>query len=212
MESLGYVGIVLLMFLENVFPPIPSEVIMPLAGFTAASGELHLLGVIVAGMIGSVLGALPLYALGRAVGEDRLAAWADRHGRWLTVSGADVRRADDWFDQHGHRAVLYGRLVPGLRSLLSIPAGISGMPPVKFLLYTSLGTLTWSALLACAGYFLGENYKAVEHVLGPVGYVVLAVVVVAIGVRVYRKRSARDGASGRGAGHDRARHDRTPGD
>ena len=98
MQSLGYVGIVLLMFLENVFPPLPSELIMPLAGFAASRGELDIALVIVAGTLGSVLGALPLYYLGKLVGEARLAAWADRYGKWLTLSGNEIRGADAWFD------------------------------------------------------------------------------------------------------------------
>lgn len=188
MSSLGYLGIVALMFLENVFPPIPSELIMPLAGFTAARGDLSLVGVILAGTLGSVLGALPLYLLGHAVGEDRLAAWADKYGKWLTVRGKEIRQADDWFDRHGHRAVLFGRLIPGIRSLLSIPAGISGMPLGKFLIYTSLGTATWSTLLATAGYLLGDNYEEVEHWVGPAGTVILVAVAVWLVVWIVRRK------------------------
>jgi len=146
MTSLGYLGIVLLMFVENVFPPIPSELIMPLAGFTASRGDLNLALVILAGTVGSVLGALPLYFLGRLVGEERLVAWADRYGKWLTVRGKEIRKADDWFDRHGHKTVLFGRLVPGVRSLLSIPAGLSEMPMPKFLLYTSIGPTYFSTV------------------------------------------------------------------
>lgn len=127
MSSLGYPGIALLMFIENIFPPIPSELIMPLAGFTAVRGDLSFVGVVLAGALGSLLGQLPLYYLGRWVGEDKLVAWADRYGKWLTVSGKDIRRADDWFDKHGHKTVFFARLVPGVRSLISIPAGLSEM-------------------------------------------------------------------------------------
>lgn len=196
MQSLGYVGIVLLMFLENVFPPLPSELIMPLAGFSASRGELDIVLVILAGTLGSVLGALPLYSLGKLVGEARLAAWADQYGRWLTLSGGEIQRADAWFDRHGHKTVLFGRLVPGARSLLSIPAGISGMNLAKFLLYTGIGTGLWSSLLAVAGYLLGENYEAVERVLGPIGYVILGLIGVAVVVAVARRRKAGGGARG----------------
>ena len=173
MDSLGYVGIVLLMFLENIFPPLPSELVMLAAGFAAARGDLHMVGVVLAGTLGSVLGAPPLYWLGIAVGEERLTRWADRWGRWLTVSGDEVRRADAWFDRFGHRIVLFARVVPGVRSLISIPAGISGMPLPKFLLYTALGTAVWSGVMAGLGHALGDHYEQVEHSMGPVGAVVL---------------------------------------
>lgn len=175
MSDLGYVGIILLMFLENVFPPIPSELIMPAAGFAAARGELSLTGVIVAGSVGSVLGAMVLYAVGRMMNEQRLIALTDRYGKWLLVSSDDIRKADDWFDRHGKKIVFFGRLIPAIRSLLSIPAGMSEMPFGQFLLYTSLGTTLWSGLLAVAGYQLGNNYDAIEVWIAPISKVVLAV-------------------------------------
>lgn len=174
----AYWGIVFLMVVENVFPPIPSEVIMPLAGFMATKGRLALFGVILAGTLGSVLGAIPLYYLGRKIGDERLKAFADRHGRWLTVSREDLDKAGQWFDRHGGMAVLLCRLVPGIRSLISIPAGIQGMPLVPFLLFTAIGAGLWTALLAFAGYLLGRNFHQVEAYLDPVSYVVLAVILV----------------------------------
>ena len=175
-EATAYWGIAFLVFIENVCPPIPSEVIMPLAGFMATQGRLALLGVVIAGTLGSVLGALPLYYLGRQIGEERLKSFADRHGRWLTVSREDLENARQWFDRHGSLAVLLGRLVPGVRSLISIPAGIEGMPLVPFLLSTTIGAGLWTTLLACAGYWLGTNFQHVEAYLDPVSYVVLAVI------------------------------------
>jgi membrane protein DedA with SNARE-associated domain len=177
MSDLGYVGIILLMFLENVFPPIPSELIMPAAGFAAARGELSLMGVILAGSLGSVLGAIVLYAVGRMMNEQRLIALTDRYGKWLLVSSDDIRKADDWFDRHGKKIVFFGRLIPAIRSLLSIPAGMSEMPFGQFLLYTSLGTTLWSGLLAYAGYQLGNNYEAIEVWIAPISKVVLVVCV-----------------------------------
>ena len=177
MSDLGYVGIILLMFLENVFPPIPSELIMPAAGFAAARGELSLTGVILAGSLGSVLGAIVLYAVGRMMNEQRLIALTDRYGKWLLVSSDDIRKADDWFDRHGKKIVFFGRLIPAIRSLLSIPAGMSEMPFGQFLLYTSLGTTLWSGLLAYAGYQLGNNYEAIELWIAPISKVVLVVCV-----------------------------------
>lgn len=189
MTSLGYPGVALLMFLENVFPPIPSELVMPLAGFTAGTGELSFVGVVIAGALGSLVGQLPLYYLGRWVGEKKLVAWADRYGKWLTISGDEVKRADDWFDRHGPKAVFFARLVPGLRSLISIPAGLSEMQLVPFLLYSALGTSLWALLLAGAGALLGENYQAVDTYLGPIGLVILGAVLIAAVVWVLRRRS-----------------------
>lgn len=191
-NSMSYWGIVLLMFLENVFPPIPSEVIMPLAGFTASRGELSFWGVVLAGTAGSVLGAIPLYYLGAAVGPARLCRWAGRHGHWLAVAPEDVRKARKWFERHGGKAVFLGRLVPGVRSLISVPAGVSRMPLLPFLLYTAVGSAIWSGLLALAGRLLAQNYRQVEKFLGPVTYVVIGGIVIAFVVRAVRiKRGQR---------------------
>jgi len=190
MTTLGYPGVAFLMFLENVFPPIPSELIMPLAGFSAARGDLSFIGVVLAGALGSLVGQLPLYYLGRWVGEDKLIAWADRYGRWLTVSGADVKKADDWFDRHGHKAVFLARLVPGLRSLISIPAGLSEMHLPTFMLYSALGTGLWALLLAALGGLLGENYQLVDTYLGPVALVVLGALLIFAVVWIVRRRSS----------------------
>ena len=179
MDSMGYLGILLLMILENLFPPIPSELIMPSAGFAAARGEMSLPIVILMGVLGSVIGTLPLYYIGRAFGEERLVAWADKYGKWLTLSGRDIRKADDWFDKHGTKAVLFGRMVPGIRSLLSLPAGMSEMPMLKFLIYSAIGSGLWATALAYAGYVLGENYDRVEQYISPISKIVLVAVVVA---------------------------------
>jgi len=197
LHTLGYPGIVGLMFIENVFPPIPSELIMPLAGFLTTQGQFSLVGVVLAGMLGSVLGALPLYAVGWCVGEARVTAWANTYGTWLMVSGQDVERAKGWLDRHGRQAVFLCRLVPGIRSLISIPAGCVRMPLTPFLLYTALGTSVWAALLASAGRLLGARYAQVETYLGPVAYLVLGLLVGLwiVGV-VQRKRSGA--ATGKG--------------
>jgi membrane protein DedA with SNARE-associated domain len=190
MERMGYWGVTLLMFLENVFPPIPSEVVMPFAGFTAARGQMTFWGVVVAGTLGSVLGALPLYYLGKFVGVKRIKGWADRWGKWLTVSGKDVDTAMGWFDRRGGLAVFLCRLVPGVRSLISIPAGACGMTMWKFLLYTTAGSAIWVVLLAYAGTKLGQNYERVEKWMKPVTYAVLAAVVIWIGVTIWRRKHA----------------------
>jgi membrane protein DedA with SNARE-associated domain len=191
-ESLGHWGILALMFLENVVPPVPSELIMPLGGFLAGQGRLNFALVVLAGAAGSVLGALPLYGLGRWVGEARLCRWAGRHGHWLAVAPDDVRRARAWFARHGGKAVLLGRLIPGVRSLVSVPAGTARMPLIPFLAYTAVGSAAWSAALAYAGRLLGRNYARVEAFVGPAAYVVFGGIVVAFVVRVVLLKRARD--------------------
>jgi membrane protein DedA with SNARE-associated domain len=173
MSAAGSPAIVLLMFVENVFPPIPSELIMPLAGYLVSQGRLSLAGVILAGTIGSVLGALPLYWAGRKVGEERLKELADRHGRWVTVSSGEIEAARRWFDRHGAAAVFFCRLVPGVRSLISIPAGIAAMKLPAFLACTTAGSALWVGLLAWLGHIVGANFERVGEYLDPVSYAVL---------------------------------------
>ncbi|EAR21604.1 DedA family protein [Nitrococcus mobilis] len=182
--DMGYLGITLLMFLENIFPPIPSEIVMPLAGFVAARGDLNLAGVTIAGMLGSVLGALPWYFAGRLLGEERLKAWADRHGRWLTVTPSELDKALDGFLRHGGKMVLFGRLVPTIRTLISVPAGFACMRLPRFLIYSIVGTVLWSGLLAWAGYLLQSEYHTVADYLGPVSVAILVGIVLAYIYRV----------------------------
>lgn len=188
MQTMGYPGIGLLMFLENIFPPIPSELIMPAAGFAATSGGLTLWGAILAGIIGSVLGQLPLYYLGRVVGRRRLKRWADKHGRWLMVSASSIDRADAAFNRHGKAAVFFCRVVPGLRSLISIPAGIAKMNLATFLLWTTLGTSIWTSALTTLGYVLGRNYEQVSEYLGPVSTAITVLLIAAAIIWVVRRR------------------------
>ncbi len=176
--STGYFGIVFLMFVENVFPPIPSEFIMPLAGFMVSEDKFSLIGVIVAGTLGSVLGALPLYYLGAKLGEERLKKFAERHGRWLTLSPNDIDRADDWFDRRGAKAVLFCRLVPGIRSFISIPAGFNRMNLGSFLLFTAIGASVWTSILAYAGYILGTNFRQIGEYLDVATYIVFGTIIV----------------------------------
>ena len=172
-DRTGYFGIALLMLAENLFPPIPSEMIMPLAGFTAARGELSFIPVVLAGMVGSLAGAFFWYLVGRWLGADRLKSWTERHGRWLTLSPDEVDQACTWFNRHGGKAVLLGRLVPAVRTLISVPAGLTGMQIVPFLAYSALGTALWTALLTAAGYLLEEQHQRVAGWLNPVSNVVL---------------------------------------
>lgn len=187
-NSLGYLGIALLMFVENVFPPVPSEIIMPLAGFTVTQGKLNVVYVISAGIVGSVLGALPWYYAGKQLGENRLKKLADKYGKWLTLSGKDIDKSKQWFDKHGGIAVFFCRLVPGVRTLISVPAGIDKMHLVPFLLYSALGTALWVGLLTYAGLLLGQNYKLVEKFLGPASVLVIVALIVAFVIWVMRRK------------------------
>jgi len=192
MGSLGYLGIGLLMFLENLFPPIPSELIMPLAGFTAAQGKMQLFPAIAAGVIGTVLGAFPWYYLGKIVSEERIKGWADRYGKWLGISGADIDKANHWFDRHGKKAVLLCRMVPGVRTLISLPAGINAMPMLPFLVFSTIGTILWVTFLTMAGYFLGNNYELVDQYLDPISKIVAVTLVIALILWIIRKQMRRN--------------------
>lgn len=189
-ETMGVLGIAFLMFLENLFPPIPSELIMPLAGYTASQGNANIVLVIVAGTIGSLAGALFWYAIGLWIGDEGLKRLADRYGRWLTLSREDIDKADDWFDRHGHRAVLIGRLVPTVRTLISIPAGLSEMSWRTFLIYSGIGTAAWTTLLALLGYGLGGQYEQVGAWIDPIslGVVALIVAIYLYRVATFRKK------------------------
>lgn len=164
---------------------------MPLAGFVAEQGGLSFWGAVAAGAVGSLVGAAGWYVVGRRVGERRLRAWVDRHGRWLTLNGGDVDTAKHWFERHGGAAVFVGRLVPGVRTLISVPAGFAAMPLLPFLLYSAAGTAVWTVALAVAGRMLGSQYGRVSRVLEPAGLVVLGLVVALYAVRVARWRRRR---------------------
>lgn len=184
METIGVFGIALLMFLENIFPPIPSELIMPLAGYRASQDGASIVPVIVAGSLGSLLGVVPWYYAGRALGKGRVKRLSERYGRWLTLSPGDVEAANGWFRRHGPLAVLFGRLVPTIRTLISVPAGVARMPLWKFLAYSAVGSAIWVSGLALAGYLLGETaFEVVQGYLEPVSNIVLAIIVI---VYLYR--------------------------
>ena len=182
-ESWGYPGIFLLMLGENVFPPIPSEVIMPLTGYLCGTGALSLVPAVLAGTAGSVAGTSLWYLLGRRIGAAALKRWAARHGRLMTVSPGDIDAAQGWFDRHGGKAVLLGRMIPTIRTLISVPAGIARMSWGRFLVLTTLGSLAWTGLLTGAGYLLESQYDRVGNVLDPVSKLV---VVVVVAVYLYR--------------------------
>ena len=173
MQSGGYLAVFALMALENIFPPIPSELIMPFAGFVAARGDLNVFGVLIAGTAGSVAGALPWYYAGKVYGKDRLEKFADKHARWLTVTHGDIEHAMESFEKHGRKVVLFGRLIPAIRTLISVPAGLAGMPMGQFLLYSTVGSLVWTGILTAAGYMLESQYERVAQYVDPVSKAIL---------------------------------------
>ncbi len=173
MQSGGYLAVFALMALENIFPPIPSELIMPFAGFVAARGDLNVVGVLIAGTAGSVAGALPWYYAGKVYGKERLEKFADKHARWLTVTHGDIEHAMESFEKHGRKVVLFGRLIPAIRTLISVPAGLAGMLMGQFLLYSTVGSLVWTGILTGAGYMLESQYERVAHYVDPVSKAIL---------------------------------------
>lgn len=204
-QSLGALGVAFLMLLENVFPPIPSELVMPLAGFVAARGGMSFWPMVLAGAAGSLAGALLWYFIGRRIGERRLRRWVDDHGRWLTLSCDDMDRAQDWFERRGRSAVFVGRLIPGVRTFISLPAGFSGMPMHSFIAYSAAGTLLWTAALAYAGRLLGSQYERVGSYLEPVSWLVIGSIVLLYIVRLVRQNRTR-GAESKKDARPRARH------
>jgi membrane protein DedA with SNARE-associated domain len=193
-EQTGYVGVFLLMFLETVFPPVPSEVIMPIAGLGAARGQMTLWGVILSGTAGAMFGNFFWYLLARVIGIDRFRPFIERHGRWLTLDWYDVEKAERLFGRFGGVVVGGGRMLPTIRSVVSIPAGLLQMRLKTFLLWSSLGTAAWSSALALAGYLLGQQFGDIEKVVGPLSVAVIALIVAAYIWRqlTWRHRHPRD--------------------
>jgi len=193
-ESLGYLGVGLLVAIENVFPPIPSEIVLGLAGFTASKGNAWVVGMVIAATVGSVVGAWILYGLSAAIGPVRVRAIVIRYGTWIGFSESDLDRAEAWFDRRSRAAVLICRCIPLIRSLISIPAGFRRMPIGMFTLFTLIGSLIWNTLLIGAGYVLAEQWEKILKVTEPFQTAVLigvALVVVAVIVRsvVVRRRA-----------------------
>lgn len=172
-EQWGTAGVFSLMLLESIFPPIPSEVVLPLTGFKAELGQINPLLAFTGATLGSVVGALPWYAGGRWLGADGLKRFAERHGRWLTLSPRELEKVDHWFNRHGGAVVLLGRLVPRVRTLISVPAGVYGMTLRRFLTFTTIGSGAWNALLLTAGWSLGHRFEQVGAWISPVSSVIL---------------------------------------
>ncbi|GGP44100.1 DedA family protein [Saccharothrix coeruleofusca] len=177
MDSLGAPGAGLAIALENLFPPLPSEVFLPLAGFTASKGGMSLFAAILWTTVGSVAGALLLYYLGALLGRDRLRRIVQR---MPLMDVSDVDKSEEWFAKHGKSTVFFGRMIPVFRSLISIPAGVERMPVPLFVALTAAGSLIWNTALIMAGYFLGENWHVVENYAGVLSKVVLGVAALAV--------------------------------
>ena len=174
---IAYLTICLAMFLENIIPPIPSEIIMPLGGFFVYQQKLNFYILVFWGLLGTILGSLPWYYLGRLVNEKRLSNFLDKKGKYLGISSNDLNKSKRWFDKYGVSLVFWGRLVPGIRTLISVPAGIELMPLRKFLIWTTFGSLIWVAFLTYTGYVFGENYPLIETYLDQVKYVVKPILI-----------------------------------
>ena len=190
-RSLGYPGVAALIAVENLFPPLPLELILPLAGQVAGQGQLSLLGVVAAATAGSVAGALALYVLAAQFGEARLRRLLGRFGRLLLVEEADLDQARSWFDRHGRKAVLIGRLVPVVRGLISIPAGLARMPLRQFVTYTALGSGLYNVLLVSLGWALGTQWELIHRYARLVEYAALVAMAAGALWFVWRRRAGR---------------------
>lgn len=186
-DAMSYLGVALLVALENLFPPIPSEIVLPFAGVVARRGGATLPGMIAAATVGSLVGALVLYGIAAAIGPERLRAFVARHGRWFRLTLEDIERAERWFDRRAIVAVLVGRCVPLIRSLVSIPAGFRRMPFGRFTLFTLIGSAVWNSGLVGAGYLLRDQWEDVEPVMGVVQWIVIALIVGALGWFVWKR-------------------------
>jgi membrane protein DedA with SNARE-associated domain len=197
-ETLGYVGVFLLIAIENLIPPIPSELILPLAGFSVGRGELTFPGVMIASTCGSVVGALVLYYIGAVIGEARLRRFIRRVEQMPIlnhlVNEGDIDKAQDWFGRYGGATVFFGRLIPIVRSAISIPAGFARMNLVKFVAYSFVGSSIWNGILIGAGWFVGDNWHSIEQYVKYFQYLVIVVVGVAVLWFIWRRWSGRDTA------------------
>ncbi len=195
-QFIGYAAILVAMFLENLFPPIPSEVIIPLGGFYVSQGQLSFLPVILAGLIGTVLGAFPWYGIGRLINEEKLEHLSRKYGKWIGITPNELYKSRLWFGKYGTALVFWGRLIPGIRTLISVPAGIELMPIIPFVIWTTAGSLIWIICLTFAGIFLGESYSIVAVWIEPISVIIKYILLIAlfailiwIILNVFRRRS-----------------------
>lgn len=192
MNNFGYLGVFLLIAIENVFPPIPSEVILLFGGFMTTFSDMNIVGVIISSTLGSVLGAIILYYIGKILNKERLKKIiTSKPGKILRLKPEDIDKADEWFDTKGNKTVFFCRFVPIIRSLISIPAGMSEMPMKKFLIYTAAGSLIWNAALTIAGSIVGENWTSILDIMDKYSHIILVLLIIVFVVAVvlfYKKR------------------------
>ena len=182
------------MLLENIIPPIPSEIIMPLGGFFVYQGKLNFYILVFWGLIGTILGSLPWYYLGRLLNESRISSFIQKRGKFLGITINDLKKSRTWFDKYGVTLIFWGRLVPGIRTLISVPAGMDMMPQGKFLIWTSLGSLIWVSALTFAGYVFGENYQIIssyvdqfKFILKPILFLIVIFFIIKLFMRLSKK-------------------------
>ncbi len=190
-EQLGALGVALLVIIENLFPPIPSEIVLPFAGFVAQQGPGSVVVMIAAATAGSIIGALVLYGVAARLGQDRIRQFVLRFGKWFTVREADLNRAEAWFDRHSFMAVTLGRCVPLVRSLVSLPAGFYRMPLLRYTIGTAIGSLVWNTALIGAGAALGHRWDVVERYVGYFQYVVIIAIMAVVARFVVRRITSR---------------------
>ena len=197
-NQFGYFGVALLVVIENIFPPIPSEIVLPFAGFVAQQGsagvaqsDTSVIGMMIAATIGSVVGALILYVISSAIGPERLRAFVQRFGRWFGVKQTDLLRAEAWFDRRSFVAVLVGRCVPLIRSIVSIPAGFRRMKLTSFILLTAVGSAVWNIALIGAGAILGDQWERVGEYVGVFQWLVIGAILMLLVRFVYSKLQNR---------------------
>ena len=191
MEDYGYIGIFLLIMVENLFPPIPSEVILTFGGFMTTQTDLTVWGVVIASTLGSLAGAIVLYTICAMVGITRIERFVDKWGKWLRLTSSDIRKANRWFEKYDVWTVFLCRFVPLIRSLISLPAGLAKMNFFIFILLTTLGTLIWNLVLVKVGAAVGDSWETIVHymdIYSNIAYAAIAIVFLIIVVRFYRKK------------------------
>lgn len=192
MNNYGYLGIGLLILIENLFPPIPSELILTFGGFMTISTSMTVIGVIIASTIGSLLGAIVLYYIGKILNKERLIKIVkSKYGKLLRIKPKDIESADHWFDTKGNKTVFFCRFVPVVRSLISIPAGMSEMPIIKFIVYTLFGSLLWNTVLVCVGAFAGDKKDYILNIIDSASYIILFIIAIACCIFIYKFYKSR---------------------
>lgn len=187
MNSYGYIGICLLILIENLFPPIPSELVLTFGGFMTIDSNITIVGVIISSTLGSLLGATILYYIGKILNKERLIKIVkSKYGKLLRIKPKDIESADKWFDTKGNKTVFFCRFIPVVRSLISIPAGMSEMPLLKFVVYTITGSMIWNTLLVCVGSFAGDKKDYILQIIDKASYLILIIMLIIFAIFIYK--------------------------